>query len=195
MKPIFFATPNEFRGWLEKNHHTAPELLVGLCRKGAKRAGMTWREAVGEALCFGWIDGVRKRLDEESYAIRFTPRRNGSTWSAVNIARVVELTRAGKMQPAGEAAFARRKEAKSRTYSYEQAEVELPAEAAREFRAHAGGWKFFQAQPPWYRRTATWWVISAKRPETRRKRLTTLIEDSAAGRTLRQFTRQVQRNA
>ncbi|CAN5737648.1 YdeI/OmpD-associated family protein [soil metagenome] len=190
MEPVFFATPGEFRAWLEANHDSARELWTGFRKKGTGRPSMTWPESVDEALCFGWIDGIRKSVDAERYVIRFTPRKTTSTWSAVNIARVAELTRQGRMQPAGQVAFARRTEAKSGIYAYEQRKTAaLDAAAERKFRACRKAWEFFQAQPPWYRRTATWWVISAKREETRQKRLATLIEDSAAGRTLGQLTR------
>lgn len=151
---------------------------------------MIWPESVDEALCVGWIDGLTKRIDEASYMIRFTPRKAGSIWSAVNIARVSELTREGRMQPGGIAAFKRRSAAKSAIYSYEQREPAAFDEAAeRQFRANARAWEFFQAQPPWYRRTATYKVISAKREETRQKRLAALIADSAAGRRIRELTR------
>ncbi|MBA2431209.1 MAG: YdeI/OmpD-associated family protein [Chthoniobacterales bacterium] len=196
MDPEFFATPGEFRRWLAANHGTASELWVGFWKKGTGRASITWPESVDEALCFGWIDGVRKRLDAESYVIRFSPRKAGSIWSTVNIARVAELTKQGRMEAAGDAAFARRKEAKSGVYAYEQRQTaKLNPEAERQFRAHPKAWKYFEAQPPWYRRTATWWVISAKREETRQKRLTVLIEDAKAGRTLRQLTRPRNRSA
>jgi uncharacterized protein YdeI (YjbR/CyaY-like superfamily) len=187
--PRFFGTAAAWRRWLEEHHDSAAELWVGFYRKGTGRASVTWPEAVDEALCFGWIDGVRKRLDESSYAIRFTPRRPGSVWSAVNLAKVEALARRGLMHPAGEAAHARRTEARSRIYSYEQREAAFPEAYARRFRRHPAAWRFFEAQPAWYRRTATWWVISAKREETRERRLATLIEDSAAGRTIRPLTR------
>jgi uncharacterized protein YdeI (YjbR/CyaY-like superfamily) len=188
--PIFFATPREFRAWLAANHATATEQWVGFYRKATGRPTLTWPESVDEALCVGWIDGIRKSIDDTSYMIRFTPRKRGSTWSAVNIARVAELQREGRMQAAGLAAFAARTEAKSAIYAYEQRKGAAFDEASEQrFRADAKAWEFFATQPPWYRRTATWWVISAKRPETREKRLATLIADSAAGRTLKQLTR------
>jgi uncharacterized protein YdeI (YjbR/CyaY-like superfamily) len=185
MEPIFFPTPADFRAWLEQNHDTAQELFVGFYRKASGKPTMTWSEAVDQALCFGWIDGVRHSLDAESYTNRFTPRRPGSNWSAVNIRKVEELTKAGLMQPAGLAAFAWRKEAKSSVYSYEQRyEARLTPEQEQELRAHPEAWEFFQSQPPSYRQTAIWWVVSAKREETRARRLATLIEDSANGRRL-----------
>ena len=186
----FFAKPAEFRNWLVANHAKAQELWVGFYKKESGRPSITWPESVDEALCVGWIDGIRKRLDDESYVIRFTPRKAQSTWSTVNIARVAELTRERRMQRAGLAAFERRSEAKSAIYSYEQKEAAaFDEEAERQFRANATAWEFFQSQPPWYRRTATYKVISAKREETRQKRLATLIADSAARRRLRDIDR------
>ncbi len=188
-EPTFFASPVEFRAWLERHHESARELWVGFYKKGSGRASITWPEAVDEALCFGWIDGVRKGIDEESYANRFTPRKPRSTWSAVNIRRVEELTRAGRMRPAGLRAFEQRSEERSATYSYEQRkEASLEPAQERLFRANRKAWEFFQAQAPWYRRAAIWWVVSAKRQETRNKRLATLIEDSEQGRTVRPLT-------
>ena len=186
----FFATPADFRLWLAANHENAQELWVGFYKKETGCPSITWPESVDEALCFGWIDGIRKRLDEESYVIRFTPRKARSIWSAVNIGRVAELAREGRMQPAGIAAFKRRADDKSAIYSYEQRKRAAFDEAAeRQFRANAKAWEFFQAQPPWYRKTATYTVISAKREETRQKRLAALIADSAAGRRIRELDR------
>ena len=190
MNPRFFATAEEFRAWLEEHHADETELWVGYCKKGSGRPSMTWPESVDEALCFGWIDGVRKSIDAESYANRFTPRRARSTWSAVNIRRVRELEALGRMRPAGLKAFAERAEERSGIYAYEQrAGAELGAEFEGLFRANEPAWAWFQAQPAGYRKTATWWVVSAKKEETRRKRLATLIEDSAHGRTIRPLTR------
>jgi uncharacterized protein YdeI (YjbR/CyaY-like superfamily) len=150
---------------------------------------MTWPESVDEALCYGWIDGVRRRVDDERYTIRFTPRKPGSIWSAVNLKRAGELIERGLMQPPGLKAFDARREDRSRTYAYEQAGgPALGDEFEAIFRANEPAWKFFQAQAPSYRRTAAWWIISAKREDTRRKRLATLIEDSTAGRRLGQLT-------
>ena len=186
----FFASPAEFRKWLHANHAKAQELWVGFYKKGSGRASITWPESVDEALCVGWIDGIRKTLDAQSYVIRFTPRKPQSTWSAVNIARVSELQREGRMLPAGRAAFARRTDDKSAIYSYEQRKTATLDEAAeRQFRANTKAWEFFNAQPPWYRRTAIYKVISAKREETRMKRLAALIADSAAGRRIRELDR------
>jgi uncharacterized protein YdeI (YjbR/CyaY-like superfamily) len=181
--PLFFATPGEFRSWLERNHDSAAELWVGLHRKGSGRPSMSWPESVDEALCFGWIDGVRRSVDATSYAIRFTPRKPASAWSRINIDKVARLEREGLMRPAGRAAFARRSEERSATYSHEQREAaQLPEEYAERLRRSRDAWSYFQARPPWYRRTAIRWVVSAKREETRLGRLRTLIECSAEGR-------------
>jgi uncharacterized protein YdeI (YjbR/CyaY-like superfamily) len=181
--PQFFATSEQFRAWLEQHHETASELLVGFHRKGSGKPSITWQEAVDQALCFGWIDGVRRSLDETSYTIRFTPRKSTSTWSKVNIERVAELTEQGLMRPAGLRAFERRSEAKSGIYSYEQREAAAlrPAEEAR-IRANRAAWEHWQRRPPGYRKAVTWWVVSAKRPQTRAKRLADLIDACAAGR-------------
>jgi uncharacterized protein YdeI (YjbR/CyaY-like superfamily) len=190
MEPAFFATPAELRAWLDTHHETSGELWVGFYKKGSGRPSITWPEAVDEALCFGWIDGVRKGIDGVSYAIRFTPRKPRSIWSAVNVGRVAELTGLGLMRPAGLKAFAGRVEERSGVYAYEQQDAAaLDAEDERQFRANSRAWAFFQAQAPWYRRTAIWWVVGAKREETRRKRLATLIADSEGGRTIPQLTR------
>jgi uncharacterized protein YdeI (YjbR/CyaY-like superfamily) len=184
-EPLFFAIPSAFRKWLLKNHRRADELWVGYYRKDSGRPSITWPESVDEALCFGWIDGIRKKVDNESYKIRFTPRRQKSIWSAVNIARVAVLTSEGRMQPAGVAAFARREENKSAIYSFENREsAKLSAGDEREFRRDPVAWEFFQREPAGYRRLAAWWVISAKRPETRRKRLERLVAESRAGRRI-----------
>ncbi|MEY2560669.1 MAG: hypothetical protein QOG51_1084 [Verrucomicrobiota bacterium] len=184
-RPLFFATPAKFRQWLAKNHERAAELWVGYYRKDCGRPSITWPESVDEALCFGWIDGIRKKVDDESYKIRFTPRRTKSTWSAINIARIAALTDEGRMQPAGVAAFARREENNSRKYSFENRDsATLTDDDERKFRRDRAAWEFFQRQPPGYRRLAAWWVISAKRPETRRKRLARLIADSRAERRI-----------
>jgi uncharacterized protein YdeI (YjbR/CyaY-like superfamily) len=186
MNIVYFESPSEFRKWLEKNHAQASELWVGFYRKGSGRTGISYPEAVDEALCFGWIDGIKKKIDEISYAHRFTPRKPRSFWSAVNIAKVRELTARGRMTPAGLEAFEGRDEKRSVQYSYERESCAFDAVLESRFRANEKAWNFFQAQPPGYRRTATWWVVSAKREETRLKRLTALIEDSEAGRRLAQ---------
>jgi uncharacterized protein YdeI (YjbR/CyaY-like superfamily) len=185
MKPTFFATPDEFRRWLERHHQTESELLVGFYKKGSGRPSMTWPESVDEALCFGWIDGVRRSIDDESYSIRFTPRKRGSIWSAVNLRKIQELIQSGRMRPAGLRAYEERDPEKAGLYSFEQrGAVQLSPEAETRFKANPAAWSFFQSQPPGYRKTATFWVISAKREETRMRRLQTLIEDSAAGRRI-----------
>ena len=189
MEIKFFKTPGDFRVWLEKHHDTKRELWVGYYKKDSGRQSITWPESVDEALCFGWIDGIRKSIDGASYMTRFTPRRPRSIWSAVNIKRAEELAREGRMRPAGEKAFAARTENRSGIYAYEQRQTELVEPYAKKLRRNKAAWKFFQAQAASYRKAASWWVLSAKREETRLKRLETLIEDSAAGRTLRQFTR------
>jgi uncharacterized protein YdeI (YjbR/CyaY-like superfamily) len=189
-EPTFFPTPADFRAWLEAHHDQEPELLVGFYKKGTGKPSITWPESVDEALCFGWIDGVRHRVDDESYTIRITPRQSRSTWSAVNIRRVQELTAQGRMHPAGLRAFAARSDDNSAIYSYEQRHhATLDAAEEEQFRANPAAWTFFQAQPPSYRRTALYWVVSAKKADTRQKRLATLIADSAQGRTIRPLTR------
>lgn len=190
MEPTFFATPDEFRAWFAANAGTKTELLVGFYKKGSGLPSITWPEAVDEALCVGWIDGVRKSRDERSYTIRFTPRTPRSIWSAVNIARVAALTTEGRMRPAGLAAFEARTAERSAIYAHEQPEdPTLTPEEEAAFRATPGAWDFFNVQRPSYRRPALWWIVSAKRPETRARRLATLIADSAAGRTLAQLSR------
>ena len=183
--PVFFASPDEFRAWLEQNHESETEVLVGFHKKATGKPSMTWSESVDQALCFGWIDGVRRSLGDESYTIRFTPRKARSTWSKINVAKVEELERKGLMRPAGRRAFEARSEDNTGIYSFERDE---PAELPRE-RFTATAWKFFDAQPAGYRRTAAHWVTSAKREETRERRLAELIEDSEAGRRLRHLTR------
>jgi uncharacterized protein YdeI (YjbR/CyaY-like superfamily) len=190
MEPTFFPTPADFRAWLERHHATEKELLVGYYRKGSGKPSITWPESVDEALCFGWIDGIRRRIDDESYTIRFTPRKATSHWSNVNIGRVAELEKEGRMRPAGRAAFEKRSEARSGVYSYERRKAaRLDPEQEAEFRGDAEAWSFFESQPPGYRQTAIHWVVRAKREETRRKRLAQLIEDSRSGRRLRRLTR------
>ncbi len=178
-RPVYFASSLLFRRWLEQHAGSATELEVGFHKRGSGTPSITWPEAVDEALCFGWIDGVRHRIDDARYRIRFTPRKPSSRWSAVNIARVAALAAEGRMRPAGLAAFAQRTEEKSRTASYEQADVPAldPAEE-KAFRKRKRAWAFLEVQPPSYRRKALWWVVSAKRPETRAARLARLIEAS-----------------
>jgi uncharacterized protein YdeI (YjbR/CyaY-like superfamily) len=184
MQVVFFETPTAFRAWLEANHETASELWVGFHKKATGRPSMVWSEAVDQALCFGWIDGIRKRVDGDSYANRFTPRKPRSTWSNVNIEKVARLSEQGLMTPAGLRAFEARDPVKSGIYSFEQRPETLPPAFEEQFRANADAWTFWQTQPPGYRRTATFWVLSAKRAATRQRRLATLIEDSAHGRRI-----------
>ncbi len=188
MAPRFFADQEDFRAWLEKHHATESELSVGFYKKGSGRPSMTWSQAVDQALCFGWIDGRVNSIDAESYMHRFTPRKRGSNWSKVNIAKVAKLTEAGLMRPAGLAAFEARTEARSGIYAFEQDEpADLPPEFEERLRADAAAWEYWQASAPSYRRTATHWVMSAKREETRERRLSQLIESSAAGRNAPPF--------
>jgi uncharacterized protein YdeI (YjbR/CyaY-like superfamily) len=184
MKPKFFKTPADFRNWLEKNHDNDSELLVGFYKKNSGRPSITWPESVDQALCFGWIDGIRRTIDDVSYSIRFTPRRRGSVWSSINIKRVEELTKEGLMKPAGIQAFQARKENKSGIYSYEQRKAELDAPYEKKLRQNAAAWKFFQAQSPAYRKTVYWWIVSAKKEETRLQRLEKLIQLSAKSQKL-----------
>jgi uncharacterized protein YdeI (YjbR/CyaY-like superfamily) len=189
-EPIFFATPDEFRAWLEEHHDSAREVFVGYYKTSSSRPSITWPQSVDQALCFGWIDGMRKRIDDERYMIRFTPRKPSSTWSAVNVERIKELTELGLMRPEGLNAFQARVEGKTGVYAYERRDAAALDEAEeREFSANPQAWAFFQARPPSYRTAAIWWVVSAKKPETRRKRLATLMEDSANGRTVKPLTR------
>ena len=178
----FFATPSELRDWFDANHETAEELWVGYHRKATGRASVDWSQAVDEALCVGWIDGVRRSLDETSFVQRFTPRRKGSTWSAVNVAKIAALSEQGRMRPAGITAFEARSEANTAIYSYEQAAAVFTPEEEARFRAETRAWRDWEARPPSYRRAVTHWVTSAKQAATRTRRLETLIADSAAGR-------------
>ena len=186
MTPIFFATPADLRRWFAENHGAARELLVGFYKKDSGERSITWPESVDEALCVGWIDGVRRRIDDRAYSVRFTPRKPTSIWSAVNIARVAALAAGGRMQPAGLKAFEARTEGRSGIYFYEQRERSDKLDTAHEtlFKACPAGWEFFQAQPPGYRKLAVWRVVSAKQEATRLKRLEKLIAESAEGRRL-----------
>jgi uncharacterized protein YdeI (YjbR/CyaY-like superfamily) len=189
--PVFFANLSEFHVWLEKNHYRASEIWVGFHKKSSGKLGITMPESVDEALCFGWIDSVRRSVSDTSYANRFTRRKTRSTWSAINIERAKELIRLGRMQPSGLKAFEQRTVERSAIYSYEQRQTATLSEALEtQFRANEKAWNFFQSQPPWYRRVSTFWVLSAKREETKLKRLTKLIEDSGNQRTIPQLTRQ-----
>ncbi len=189
MDIVFFESPADFRVWLEANHDKAQEVWVGYHKKGSGKPSITWPESVDQALCFGWIDGIRKSVDDTRYTNRFTPRKPRSTWSAVNIKRVEELTKQGLMHPAGLKVFQERKEEKSAIYSYEQADAKLDDAFEQQFRANKQAWDFFQAQAPWYQKAAIWWVVSAKQEATRAKRLAQLIEDSGQGRTVPPLTR------
>lgn len=182
--PVFFDSPAEFRAWLEQHHATAPELWVGFHKKASGRGGLTYTEAVEEALCFGWIDGLLKPIDPHSYRQRFTPRRPRSIWSNINVARVKRLRDAGRMKPAGLAAFASRDPGRTGIYSFERRPRALPAAFQRRFRAEPAAWAFWRAQPDGCRRTFTAWVLSAKREPTRERRFAALIAACAAGRRL-----------
>lgn len=183
--PLFFATPLDFRKWLKAHHESDHELWVGFYRKATGRPSITWPESVDEALCVGWIDGLRKTIDEESYKIRFTPRKKASNWSAVNIGRVKELTKLGRMRPAGLKAFKLRTEEKSGIYAYENRKsAVLGAADEKRFRARRKAWDFFQKLPPAYRQTLIWWIVTAKKEDTRNQRLEKLIAASEAGRRL-----------
>ena len=186
MKPTFFPTPADFRTWLEKNHDKVPELLVGFYKKGSGNPSITWPESVDEALCFGWIDGVRRGIDAQTYSIRFTPRRARSIWSNVNTKRFAELTKEGRIHPAGLAAFKARDPKRSGIYSYEQRKAAQKLGAAYEAKLEANtkAWKFFRKQPPGYQRLASLWVMSARKEDTRLRRLAVVITDSAAGRRI-----------
>lgn len=194
-KPKFFPTLSAWRAWLERNHDAVDELWVGLYKRDSGRPSITWPEAVDGALCFGWIDGHRKSIDQISYKIRFTPRKPGSTWSAVNIRRVGELSKLGCMHPAGSTAFEKRNAARSNLYSYEQRQTaKLPKPFETEFRKNDVAWEFFQSQPPWYRRTASFWVISAKKEETKLKRLAILIQHSGRNQAIPPLSRTEPKN-
>jgi uncharacterized protein YdeI (YjbR/CyaY-like superfamily) len=183
-KATYFASPAAFRRWLAAHHATAKELLVGFHRKGCGTPSITWPESVDEALCFGWIDGVRRRVDETRYTIRFTPRRKRSNWSLINVNRVGELIAQKLMKPAGLAAFEARVAQKTGIYAYENRPAELEEAFAKAFRINKEAWAFFQAQPPSYRKLANWYIASARKEETRQKRLARLIADSAAGKRI-----------
>lgn len=184
--PRFFASAAAFRAWLDANAASAGELLVGFHKVGSGRESMSWPESVDEALCHGWIDGVRKRIDDQRYSIRFTPRKAGSIWSAVNIAKVEQLRAQGRMTAAGERAFADRRDARSRVYAYEQAgTAALAPDELRAFRRREDAWRYFEAAPPSYRKVVLHWITTAKRAQTRAARLAQLIEACAAGQRLR----------
>jgi uncharacterized protein YdeI (YjbR/CyaY-like superfamily) len=178
MTPKFFPTQNDFRRWLEENHDKENELIVGFYKIGSEKPSMTWSESVDQALCFGWIDGVRRSIDAESYSIRFTPRKARSVWSAVNIKKVAELTAKGLMKPSGIAAFEKREESRSGIYAYENKPAEFPEKVEKMFRANEKAWEFFKKQPNGYKKTIIYWVLSAKQETTRQKRFKKLIAES-----------------
>ncbi|MCU1264324.1 MAG: hypothetical protein JWM21_642 [Acidobacteria bacterium] len=184
MKITYFPTPADLRKWFAKHHKTETELQVGFYKKDSGKLSITWPESVAQALCFGWIDGIRRSVDQDSYTIRFTPRKRTSIWSSVNIKLAQELIEQDLMQPAGLAAFAARRENKSGIYSYEQRSAELPEPYLSRLKKNKAAWKFFESQPAGYRKQMSWWVVSAKQEETRLKRLEKLIKESASGRKL-----------
>jgi len=183
MTPTFFETPAKFRAWLKRHHQAADELIVGFYRKDSGRKSITWQEAVDEALCFGWIDGIRRKHSEIAYSNRFTPRRPRSNWSAINIARVAELTKQKRMTPAGLAAFEKRSAARSRIYNYEQQDLpSFPPEIEKKFKKNKKAWAFFLTLPPYYRKGETRWITGAKQEETRLRRLDKVIAACESGR-------------
>ena len=188
VQPTFFATQSDFRKWLTKNHRKATELFVGFYKVDSGKPSMTWSQSVDQAICFGWIDGVRKSIDTESYFIRFTPRKPTSIWSAINIKKVEELSKQGLMQPAGLASFKLKKEHKSKIYAYENEAVKLSAVFEKKFKANKKAWEFFQSLPPSYHKSAINWVMSAKQEVTSRKRLDELITDSEARRKIKRLS-------
>jgi uncharacterized protein YdeI (YjbR/CyaY-like superfamily) len=184
VSPVFFATPSAFRQWLRRNHKSAAEVWVGYYKKASGRPSITYAESLDEALCFGWIDGIRRSIDSERYTNRFTPRRPGSNWSLVNVGKVKALLAAGRMQPAGLAAYEARDRKKTGVYSFENRPVSLTPELEAAFRKQAAAWRFWEAQPPGYRRMMSWFVMSAKRDDTRARRLERLMAECAAGRRI-----------
>ncbi len=180
----FFDSPADFRRWLEEHHASEQELWIGYHKRTSGLGGMTYAQAVDEALCFGWIDGQVRRLDETSYANRWTPRRRGSTWSVANVQRVAELTAEGRMDSAGRRAYEARRADRTAQYSYENRPRDLPEEYAAIFRTNPAAWQFFKDAPASYRRSMTWWIVNAKRPETRARRLAAVIREAAAGRRI-----------
>jgi uncharacterized protein YdeI (YjbR/CyaY-like superfamily) len=185
--PNFFSTKSSFRKWFEKNHDKATELLVGFYKVNSGKQSLTWSESVDEAICFGWIDGIRKSIDAESYSIRFTPRKPGSIWSAINIQKVENLSKQGLMHPSGIAAFQKREEKKSAIYSYEKAPEKLSDDFLKKFKSNKKAWNFFQSMAPSYQRTAIHLVMTAKQEITKLKRLDELIKDSEAGRKIKRL--------
>lgn len=190
MKPVFFATQLDFRKWLEKNHRKEKEIIVGYYKVSSGKPSLTWSESVDQAICFGWIDGIRRSIDEISYSIRFTPRNPKSIWSAINIKKVEDLTKLGLMKPEGIEAFNRLEENKSKVYAYEKEPVKLSTKFERQFKTNKKAWEFFTSQAPSYQKTLTHWVMTAKQEITRSNRLNTLIKNSEAGKKVDQFYRE-----
>ncbi|HEX8562225.1 MAG TPA: YdeI/OmpD-associated family protein [Flavobacterium sp.] len=188
MDAVFFDSPADFRKWLEQNHDKESELFVGFYKKGTGKQTMNWSDSVDQALCFGWIDGRMRPIDNEKYCLRFTPRRKGSTWSVVNIKKVEKLLAQGLMHPSGIAKFKERTEAKSGIYAHENKTTELSEDYRKHFQANKKAWDFFTSQAPSYQRTLIHLVMSAKQEKTRISRLTKLIADSEAGKRLERFT-------
>lgn len=189
MRPRFFASPAAFRAWLARHHASARELVVGFHKRATGKPSLRWPQSVDEALCFGWIDGVRRGIDSDRYTIRFTPRKPTSTWSAINVRKMSELEEQGRMTDAGRRAFAHRRAENTATYSYERAAAKLSPAEARVLARDRAAAAYFAEQPPWYRRTATHWITSAKRPETRAKRLAELVAESRAKRWIKPLRR------
>lgn len=181
MEPVFFKNPSAFRQWLEKNHAKKTELVVGFYKVGTGKPSMTWSQSVDEALCFGWIDGVRTSIDEESYKIRFTSRKSTSIWSAVNIKKIETLAKQGLLHPVGLASFEKRTDSRSKVYSFEKEEMRFSPAFIKQFKASKKAWNYFESLAPSYKKTSTHWVMSAKQEHTRIKRLHQLITDSEAG--------------
>jgi uncharacterized protein YdeI (YjbR/CyaY-like superfamily) len=187
MTPTFFEKQSHFKKWFEKNHLKEKELLVGFYKVGSVKPSITWGQSVDEALCFGWIDGVRRSIDNDSYSIRFTPRKAKSIWSAVNIGKVEEFTKKGLMRPGGLAAFQKREEAKSKIYSYENEPVQLDAKFEKKLKANKMAWTFFQSQPPSYQNPVINWLMTAKQDATKLKRFEELLKDSEAGQKIKRY--------
>jgi uncharacterized protein YdeI (YjbR/CyaY-like superfamily) len=188
-QPRFFRSPAELQRWFARHHASAAELFLGYWKVGSGEKSVTWPESVDEALCVGWIDGVRKRIDDQRYVIRFSPRKANSIWSAVNIARIAALDAEGRLQDGGRAAFALRREHKSGVYSFEQDSIELPDAYATLLQANRKAWAHFEARAPSYRKAVLWWIVSAKQEATRQRRLALLIEHGERGALLYQFSR------
>jgi uncharacterized protein YdeI (YjbR/CyaY-like superfamily) len=186
-QPTFFPNEAAFRKWLQENHNRESELLIGFHRLESGEAGLTYRQALDQALCFGWIDGVRRRFDARSYTVRFSPRVSGSTWSVINTRRIKELIQLGLVHKAGLTVFEKRDKKKSKLYSYEVGNCQLAEAYEKQFRANPTAWDFYQAQAPWYRRVSCYWVMTAKQEATRLRRLGQLIADSANGRRIKQL--------